>query len=544
MIKKWPYFVKFELFCHSSGLKAPSKNLRKLCNLDQMAFIVSIGLAFLVLTSVCAANDGLARIELKKKGLDQKTLQAARIVAREEGLSNEVNRRYGLRGDLSYSESAKGEYVPLKNYLDAQYYGEIGLGTPPQKFTVIFDTGSSNLWVPSSKCYLSIACYFHSKYKASQSSSYSVNGKPFSIQYGSGSVSGYLGQDHVTAGELVVKDQVFAEVTQEPGLTFLAAKFDGILGLGFQKISVGNVVPVWYNMVNQGLIKEPVFSFWMNRKVDDEEGGEIVFGGVDPDHFQGKHTYVPVTREGYWQFDMGDFLIGGQSTGFCSGGCAAIVDSGTSLLAGPSGIVAQINEAIGASGLASQECKSVVSQYGDLIMELLMAQTSPEKVCSKIGLCSFDGSRDVSMRIASVLERDNEATSASSSGMCAACEMAVVWAKNQLNRNVSKDQIMTYLNQLCERLPNPNGQAAVDCNNLSSMPTVSFTIGERTFDLTPEQYILKVGEGSAAQCISGFMGLDVPPPMGPIWILGDVFMGVYHTVFDFGNMRVGFTEAA
>lgn len=71
------------------------------------------------------------------------------------------------------------------------------------------------------------------------------------------------------------------------------AKFDGILGLGFQKISVGNVVSIWYNMVNQGLIKEPVFSFWMNRKVDDEEGGEIVFGGVDPDHFQGKHTYVP-----------------------------------------------------------------------------------------------------------------------------------------------------------------------------------------------------------------------------------------------------------
>lgn len=66
------------------------------------------------------------------------------------------------------------------------------------------------------------------------------------------------------------------------------------------------------------------------------------------------------------------------------------MDSGTSLLAGPSGIVAQINEAIGASGLASQECKSVVSQYGDLIMELLMVQTSPEEVCSKIGLHYFD----------------------------------------------------------------------------------------------------------------------------------------------------------
>lgn len=57
-------------------------------------------------------------------------------------------------------------------------------------------------------------------------------------------------------------------------------------------------------MIKQGLIKEPVFSFWLNRKVEEEVGGEIVFGGADPNHYKGKHTYVPVTQKGYWQVDI------------------------------------------------------------------------------------------------------------------------------------------------------------------------------------------------------------------------------------------------
>ncbi|XP_029130698.1 aspartic proteinase-like [Cajanus cajan] len=65
------------------------------------------------------------------------------------------------------------------------------------------------------------------------------------------------------------------------------------------------------------IIKEPIFSFWFNRNPEEEEGGEIVFGGVDPAHYKGKHTYVPVTRKGYWQFDMGDVLIAGKPTGMC-----------------------------------------------------------------------------------------------------------------------------------------------------------------------------------------------------------------------------------
>lgn len=61
-------------------------------------------------------------------------------------------------------------------------------------------------------------------------------------------------------------------------------------------------------MVNQGLVNEPVFSFWFNRNIEGEVGGEIVFGGVDSDHYNGEHTYVPVTQKGYWQVSLPKFL--------------------------------------------------------------------------------------------------------------------------------------------------------------------------------------------------------------------------------------------
>ncbi|XP_025264610.1 lysosomal aspartic protease isoform X1 [Camponotus floridanus] len=246
---------------------------------------------------------------------------------------------------------------PLSNYYDAQYYGNITIGTPPQSFSVLFDTGSSNLWVPSAKCASDDeACLYHHKYYSSKSSTYKPINTPFSIQYGTGSLTGFLSSDVVTVAGLPVKDQGFAEAVEQPGETFVYSEFDGILGMGYPEISEDEVTPVFVNMVKQHLVEHPIFSFYLSRDSSAEKS-ELILGGSDPNHYEGNFTYVPVTQKGYWQFTMDSVSIGDYN--ITDNTQQAIADTGTSLLVGPDNYIAFINELIAADENGLVNCAIV-----------------------------------------------------------------------------------------------------------------------------------------------------------------------------------------
>jgi saccharopepsin len=210
----------------------------------------------------------------------------------------------------------------------------------------VLDTGSSNLWVPSTECG-SIACYLHTKYDSSASSTYKKNGTSFEIRYGSGSLSGFVSQDVMTIGDLQIKKQDFAEATEEPGLAFAFGRFDGILGLGYDTISVNHIVPPFYNMINQGLLDEPVFAFYLGNTANgDSDQAEAVFGGVDASHYTGKMTYLPLRRKAYWEVDLDSIKFGDGSVELENTG--AILDTGTSLIALPTDLAELLNKEMGA----------------------------------------------------------------------------------------------------------------------------------------------------------------------------------------------------
>ena len=367
-------------------------------------------------TSPSVVEEGVLRIPLTKLE------QTPRRVALENGL-------LGAAADPSD--------VPIYDFQNAQYYGPISIGTPAQTFKVVFDTGSSNLWIPSKTC-KALACRLHSKYDSTQSSSYVANGTSFAIRYGSGSLTGFTSQDNVQVGGVSVPNLLFAESTAEPGPAFIAAHFDGILGFGWPQISVNGMTPFFQAALGSGAIKEGKFAFYLQKT--DASDGELTLGGVDRTKYTGDFTYTPITIKGYWQFDVASVTVGGAAFAETT---RAIADTGTSLLAIP-----------------KLSLKKLLTTFPSGVVTPLIA-----------------------------------------------------------------------------------GEYSVDCARKAELPELSFSIGGATFALSGDEYTLTISQAGQTQCLLGIMGITVPPPRGPLWILGDVFLRKYYTVFDYANAQIGFALA-
>ncbi|KIH43357.1 eukaryotic aspartyl protease [Ancylostoma duodenale] len=188
----------------------------------------------------------------------------------------------------------------VSDYEDAEYLGNITIGTPEQQFRVILDTGSANLWVPDTTCgqnkdncdtgfcnisqlcsYLCPnpnccnsgggpnACDGKSKYDSSLSKTFVADGRKWSIQYGTGSASGIIGQDIVRFGspgtnQLVVPGCVFGQATSLAPF-FARQPIDGILGLAFKSIAVDGVTPPFLKAVDDHLVDQPVFTVFLEH---------------------------------------------------------------------------------------------------------------------------------------------------------------------------------------------------------------------------------------------------------------------------------------
>jgi len=243
---------------------------------------------------------------------------------------------------------------------DSEYFGTVSLGSPAQDFLVIYDTGSSNLWVPSKKC--GNCKKSGSKYDSSASKTYEANGEAFSLQYGTGSCNGFLSNDDTGIGGVTIKNFTFGEVTTEAADVFGQAPFDGILGMGPPKAAMDHTPMPMAQMVAQGLVQHNIFSFYLAS--DQGKDSTLVLGGSDNKFYTGDFTYVPVAKAAslipYWLISASDIKVGDKSTKACNWltGCYMVVDTGTSILAGPP---AAANALIAQIGNVSTDCSNLKS---------------------------------------------------------------------------------------------------------------------------------------------------------------------------------------
>nr|NP_001009463.1 pregnancy-associated glycoprotein 8 precursor [Ovis aries]AAB53229.1 pregnancy-associated glycoprotein 8 [Ovis aries] len=250
---------------------------------------------WLVLLALVAFSECIIKIPLRRVKTMSNTASGKNM------LNNFLKKHPYRLSQISFRGSNLTTH-PLMNIWDLLYLGNITIGTPPQEFQVLFDRGSSDLWVPSLLCNSS-TCAKHVMFRHRLSSTYRLTNKTFMIFYRVGKIEGVVVRDTVRIGDLVSADQTFGLSIAETG--FENTTLDGILGLSYPNTSCFGAIPIFDKLKNEGAISEPVFAFYLSN--------------------------ITMKRE----------VIA------CSDGCRALVDTGSSHIQGPGRLVDNVQKHIG-----------------------------------------------------------------------------------------------------------------------------------------------------------------------------------------------------
>lgn len=281
-----------------------------------------------------------------------------------------------------------------------EYYGVVHVGTPGQTFRVVFDTGSGNLVIPSSTC-ADEACKSHRQYDADSSKTSKQiafadmpdqavdeakggDRDVVTITFGTGEMSGVFVKDQVCVGRNICALVQFVAATEESDEPFGMVPFDGILGLSLPEMSEGKGFNVVDEMIKQGSLKQNLFSVYF-----DEHESEITFGDYKKELMASELFWVPVSHPGYWQVEVDDLVIKNEKQNLCGDNektCQVAVDTGTSLMAGPTRIINALTERLN----VKSDCSNFneLEDLGFMIGQDILTLTPTDYVEKVDGSCS------------------------------------------------------------------------------------------------------------------------------------------------------------
>ncbi|GBE59304.1 eimepsin [Babesia ovata] len=420
----------------------------------------------------------------------------------------------------------------LFNFENNQYFGEIEVGTPPSKFVVVFDTGSSQLWIPSKQC-SSNGCARHRQFDSTQSSTYkeAAPGSAASnayIQYGTGECVLALGSDTVRIGPLEVKNQSLGLATYESDHPFGDLPFDGLVGLGFPDAAFSadtDSLPLMDNIVKQKLLNRNIMAFYMTK--DRTQPGTLSFGSIDPMYVLPGHSpwWFPVVSTDFWEIEMDSILIDGKPMELQRKYNAAI-DTGSSLISGPSEVVGPLLQKLSLSGDCSNanSLPTISFVFVDMLGRRIKFDMSPDDYLVRMD----EDDADFGMHLAT--------TTTTGSRSSQPGEAVSDHDKRHDDGNHGVDG-----GAAGETSANSEGgDAEKSGRNADDVKGRSSTTGEKPRVATKAE-----GTPDAAmRCVVGIMAMDVPKPKGPLFVMGVSFINRYMAIFDRDAMAVGLVPSA